>query len=260
MSLLPAKPLRFLFLLFSSCFFISHAAAQDSTPPPQSQRSVSFSTMLPNVVSDQGKIWTTPVQLRRRRTWIPVAAVLGTAAALIAADPHITPYFRRTTDFSTFNRVMSSNHTAAGMIAVPVALLAFGEIEHNSKATGTALLAAEAVADSWVVGTVLKDAFMRARPSEILPNGNFSDSWFEHRTSLINPNGGMPSGHTLYAFAVATVIARRYGNHRWVPYVSYGLAAAVGLSRVTGSAHFVSDAFVGGVLGYSIGRFAVLRQ
>jgi membrane-associated phospholipid phosphatase len=42
--------------------------------------------------------------------------------------------------------------------------------------------------------------------------------------------------------------------------VSYGLAAAVGLSRITGSEHFVSDVFVGGVLGYSIGRFAVLRQ
>ncbi len=216
--------------------------------------------MLPNIAADQGKIWTSPVRLRRGRTWIPVAAVLGTAAALIATDPHTTPYFRRTADFSGFNRAMSSSHTAAGIIAVPAAFFAYGELGHSSKATGTALLAVEAVADSWVVGTVLKDVFMRGRPSEILPNGNFSDSWFEHRTSLINPNGGMPSGHTLYAFAVATVVARRYGNHRWVPYVSYGLAAAVGLSRITGSEHFVSDVFVGGVLGYSIGRFAVLRQ
>jgi membrane-associated phospholipid phosphatase len=216
--------------------------------------------MLPNIASDQGRIWTSPVQLSSKRTWIPVAAVLGTAAALIAADPQIAPHFRRTSDFSSFNRVMSSSHTAVGFIAVPAALFAFGELGHDSKATSTALLAAEAMADSWVVGTALKDVFMRARPNEILPHGNFSDSWFEHRTSLIVPNGGMPSGHTLYAFAVATVVARRYGNHRWVPYVSYGLAAAVGLSRVTLSAHFVSDVFIGGVLGYSISRFAVLRQ
>jgi len=247
-------------LTFFTASFIPRAAAQDPTPSRQYQRSVSLSTMFPNIASDQGKIWTSPVHLSRKRTWIPVAAVLGTTAALIAADPHITPWFRRTADFSSFNRVMSSSHTTAGMIAVPAAFLAFGELGHDSRATGTALLAAEAVADSWVVGTVLKYVFMRARPSEILPDGNFSDSWFEHRPSLINPNGGMPSGHTLYAFAIATVVARRYGNHRWVPYVSYGLAAAVGLSRITGSAHFVSDAFVGGVLGYSIGRFAVLRQ
>jgi membrane-associated phospholipid phosphatase len=55
-------------------------------------------------------------------------------------------------------------------------------------------------------------------------------------------------------------VARRYGNHRWVPFVSQGLASAVALSRVTGSAHFFSDVFVGGVLGYSISRFAALGQ
>ena len=214
--------------------------------------------MIPNVVEDQGRIWRSPAELRHKRNWITPAVVLGTAAALIAADPHDTEYFRRTSDFSGFNKAMTSNHTAAGIIAAPAALFAIGAIAHNRKATSTALLTAEAVADSWVVGTVLKDAFMRARPSQIAPNGNFSDSWFEHRSSFINPNGGMPSGHTLYAFAVATVVARRYGNHRWVPLVSYGLASAVALSRITGSSHFPSDVFVGGVLGYSIGRFAVL--
>ena len=59
---------------------------------------------------------------------------------------------------------------------------------------------------------------------------------------------------------MATVIARRYGKqHRWVPYVSYGLATLVGLSRVTTLAHFPSDVFLGGALGYSVSRFAVLR-
>ncbi len=216
--------------------------------------------MIPNIIEDQGRIWRSPAELRHKRNWIPLAAVLGTAAALIATDPHDTGYFRRTPDLSGFNKAITSNRTAAGIIAVPAALFAVGAVAHDRKATGTALLAAEAVADSWVVGTVLKDAFMRARPSQIAPNGNFSDSWFEHRSSFINPNGGMPSGHTLYAFAVATIVARRYGNHRWVPFVSYGLAAAVALSRVTGSSHFMSDVFVGGVLGYSISRFAVLGQ
>jgi membrane-associated phospholipid phosphatase len=62
------------------------------------------------------------------------------------------------------------------------------------------------------------------------------------------------------AFSLATVVARRYGKHRWVPYTAYGLAALVGFSRITLSAHFLSDVFMGGALGYSISRFAVLRQ
>lgn len=224
------------------------------------QRPVSFGALIPNIAEDQGSIWRSPAQLKRKRVWIPVAAVLGTAAALIAADPHDAPYFRRTSEFNGYSHAMTSTVTAAGIAAAPGALLAFGFLDHNSKATNTALLTAEALADSWVVGTALKDAFMRQRPSQTPLNGNFSDTWFEHRTSLIDPNGGMPSGHTLYAFTVATVVARRYGNHKWVPYVSYGLATAVALSRVTGTEHFISDVFVGGVLGYSIGRFAALRQ
>ena len=70
----------------------------------------------------------------------------------------------------------------------------------------------------------------------------------------------MPSGHTIAAFSIATVVARRYRKHRWVPFVAYGLAGVVGFSRMTLSAHFASDVFMGASLGYSISRFAVLRQ
>jgi membrane-associated phospholipid phosphatase len=38
------------------------------------------------------------------------------------------------------------------------------------------------------------------------------------------------------------------------------MAALVGFSRLSLSAHFLSDVFMGGALGYSISRFAVLRQ
>jgi membrane-associated phospholipid phosphatase len=45
-----------------------------------------------------------------------------------------------------------------------------------------------------------------------------------------------------------------------VPIVAYTAAATVGFSRLTLNAHYLSDVFVGGALGYSISRFAVLRQ
>jgi membrane-associated phospholipid phosphatase len=94
----------------------------------------------------------------------------------------------------------------------------------------------------------------------ISPTSNFSDTCFERHGSLLSSNRGMPSGHAIAAFSVATIMARRYGSHRWVPDVSYGVAALVGFSRLTLSAHFASDVFVGGALGYSVIRFAVLQQ
>jgi membrane-associated phospholipid phosphatase len=128
----------------------------------------------------------------------------------------------------------------------------------DSKMQRTALLAGEAMADTALVQTVLKDATMRLRPVSYPASGWFKTS--SSPTSYIRGNGSFPSGHSMVAFAVATIIARRYGNHRWVPFAAYGLASVVGFSRLTLNVHYLSDVFMGGALGYSISRFTVLRQ
>lgn len=124
----------------------------------------------------------------------------------------------------------------------------------------TALFAGEAVVDAEVLTTVLKDSTRRLRPADVPMHGNYWDTWFESGGSFVGGKGSFPSGHTIAAFAIATVVARRYGNRRWVPYVSYGLATVVGFSRLTLSSHFATDVFMGAALGYSTSRFAVLRQ
>jgi membrane-associated phospholipid phosphatase len=123
----------------------------------------------------------------------------------------------------------------------------------------TALLAGEAVADSEIVATVLKGISSRARPSAFTTHSNYWDSWFESKGSKVSGAGSFPSGHTIAAFSIATVVAHRYRNHRWVPYLAYGGATAIAFSRLSLSAHFASDVFVGAALGYSISRFAVLQ-
>jgi membrane-associated phospholipid phosphatase len=74
-------------------------------------------------------------------------------------------------------------------------------------------------------------------------------------------NGGsFPSGHSASAFAVATVISERYREHRWIPWVAYGAAAFLSLSRLPSQAHFPSDIFIGAALGYSFSHFVVMRR
>jgi membrane-associated phospholipid phosphatase len=142
----------------------------------------------------------------------------------------------------------------------PASLYVIGLVRKDSKMEQTALFAGEAVADAEILTTVLKDATKRVRPAAFPAQGNLYDSWFESSGSLLRGNGSFPSGHSIAAFSVATVVARRYGNHRWVPYAAYGMAAVVGFSRLSLSAHFLSDVFMGGALGYSISRFTVLQQ
>jgi membrane-associated phospholipid phosphatase len=235
------------------------APSPASQPPPVVDRPVSWKLLLPNLISDQERIWSYPARLVQGQNWIPTAAVLGTTAGLLALDPTDAAYFRRTTTFQGFNNIFTSNATVIATIATPISLYAIGLIRRDSKMQRTALLAGEALADAEILTTVLKDATGRVRPAAIPAKGNFSDSWFESSGSRLRGAGSFPSGHTIAAFSIATVIARRYGNHRWVPYAAYGMAALVGFSRLSLSAHFLSDVFMGGALGYSISRFTVLR-
>ena len=230
-------------------------------PQAQTDRPISWTKLIPNLASDQKQIWTFPTKLRKRKVWIPAAAIVGVTAGLVALDPKTASYFRRTSSFDGFNSAFSGNATSMGILVAPLSIYAVGLIRKDSKMQGTALLAGEAVANAEILTTVMKDIDRRLRPSDIAPNGDFSDSWFQDNKRYLRSNGSFPSGHTIAAFSVATIIARRYGTrHRWVPYVAYGSAALVGFSRMTVSAHFPSDVFIGAALGYSISRFTVLRE
>jgi len=244
--------------------FVTMAAlpclAQTLPPDQGADRNVSWSTLVPNLASDEKAIWLSPLKLKQRKYWLPTAVVLGVTAGLIALDPVEGHYFRNSSSYSGFNRVFSGNATALGMLIAPVSLYAIGLVGKDSKMKTTALLAGEAAVDSEILATVMKDADHRLRPIAVPARGNYSDTWFEDSTGPLMGHGSFPSGHSIAAFSIATVIARRYRNDRWVPFVAYGGATLVGFSRLTLSAHFASDVFVGGVLGYSISRFAVLHE
>jgi membrane-associated phospholipid phosphatase len=276
MNTKPLPPALFLLALLLLALWTAGSAAAQGTPPvppdPSAgappaplpaapyQRPISWKRLVPNLASDQKKIWLFPVRLAHGHDWIPTAAVVGATVGLVALDPLDARYFRRTTSFSGFNRIFTGTATFDAIIAAPVVLYTAGLVRKDSKMRGTALLAAEALGDTYIVTTAMKDVDRRLQPSAIAPTGNFSHSWFADNSRYGLSDGSFPSGHTIAAFSVATVVARRYGNHRWVPYVAYPLAALVGFSRLTLSAHFLSDVFMGGALGYTISRFTVLRQ
>jgi membrane-associated phospholipid phosphatase len=231
--------------------------AQAAQTPP-AERDVSWRQLPTNVFHDQKDIWLFPTKLGQGRHWLPTAIVVGATAGLLAADAHDAPYFRRTASFADFNRTFSGKATNLGIFLVPTSFYAIGLIRKDSYGQKTALLAGEAITDSVILSSVMKAASRRLRPSEIAPYGDFSDTFFRRQGSAFSRS--FPSGHTITAFSVATVFAQRYRNHRWVPWVAYGTAGAIGFSRITLQAHFPADVFLGAALGYSISRFAVLRH
>ncbi len=221
---------------------------------------INWRSIVPDIYRDQKTIWTFPVRLAHGHDWKPALGFTLALGTLIALDPHDSPYFRNNPAFAGFNRDLSARNATLGIVLVPSAFYAVGLMRKDSYAMNTSVMAGEALADSEILAWVLKNAWGRSRPSSIPKGGNYSDTWFENYQPPLLGEEGFPSGHTIAAFSVATVFARRYGNHRWVPWVAYGAATAVGFSRVSLQAHFPSDVFAGAVFGYVISRYVVLRR
>ena len=222
-------------------------------------RSVSLRQLPGNLLADQKDIWLFPTKLVKGEHIWPTIAIVGITSGFVASDPYSAPPFRNTTSFSGFNRVLSSTNTGAFIAAVPAAMYAIGWARKDSYAQETALLAGEAFADGFLIDLPFKAITGRREPISYTGNGPYSDSFFNGTHNPLH-SGGFYSVHSMGAMAVATVIARRYRSHRWVPFVAYGLAGAISFSRITRSDHFPGDVFFGGAMGFVIARYAVLPQ
>ena len=98
--------------------------------------------------------------------------------------------------------------------------------------------------DSAIVVTALKEITQRRRPLAAKGRGDFFDG-----------GSSFPSGHSIEAWSLATVIANEYHDRPLVQIAAYGIAGAVSVARFTGQQHYLSDVLVGSAMGYGIGRY-----
>jgi membrane-associated phospholipid phosphatase len=236
----------------------SHVKAEIKHGERQAERETTWREVPKDFLQDQKAIWTFPLQLAKGRHWAPTIGVTVGTAGLLVADPHVMPYFRtHSRNLDDLNDVFDSTITSAEVIAVPASLLAAGYARHDRYQISTALFAGEAYADSAVVDLAMKAVTRRKRPSDVPPGASFNDTFFSGGKSPFK-GSSFPSGHAAGVFSVATVVATRYSNHRWVPWLAYSFATAITFSRISTLSHFPSDAFLGAALGYTITRYTVL--
>jgi undecaprenyl-diphosphatase len=146
-----------------------------------------------------------------------------------------------TTTSDRYVSVLSDLGEGLGWVAGGITLAILGG--SKGRRAGAATAAASLVA-TYVVQTRVKPIFRRVRP--------FVNR--EARVVGVRPaDHSFPSGHTASSFAAATALAFFYP--RAAP-LAYGVASAVGVSRVHLGVHFPSDAAVGGVIGIAIGTLS----
>jgi len=231
-------------VLFAVLFSVVGAQAQTASPTPTPTPSPSLEKdFFKNILRDQKAIWTAPLHVHSRDARFLMPLAVGTAA-LIATDQQTGDEIAESNRPLNASRFVSYGGSIYGVAAVAGAFYLVGRAEHNTRARETGVLGAEALIDSTIVSTAVKGISQRTRPTGGVSRSDF----FDGGTSF-------PSGHSIEAWSLATVIAHEYHDRLAVQIAAYGVASAVSISRFTGRNHYLSDVLVGSALGYGIGRY-----
>jgi membrane-associated phospholipid phosphatase len=232
-------------VLFSGSFNTqaqTPVASPSPTPPPAATPSLE-KQFFKNILRDQKAIWTSPLHLRGRDARWLAPLGLGTVA-LIATDRSTGDEIAESRQQLNASRIVSYAGSGYGVGGVALTFYLVGRATNDDRARETGLLGAEALIDSAIVVTGIKEVAQRRRPLAASGRADFFDG-----------GSSFPSGHSIAAWSLATVIANEYHDRRLVQVAVYGIAGAVSLSRFTGEQHYLSDVLVGSALGYGIGRY-----
>lgn len=206
-------------------------------------------TRIPKYVwKDQKAIWSSPFHTSKANAkWWFVFG--GAAGALIAADKNIVKGLPTSgTDVSVSNWA-SRVGSAYSVIPMSAAFYLLGTHNNDTRLRETGLIGFETLIDTNLAVQAFKLTADRARPYEGNGSGRFEDS------ALSRWDTSFPSGHSIDAWAMASVVAHEYRHKKIVPILAYALAATVSVARVGARQHFPSDVLVGGGMGWFIGDY-----
>lgn len=188
------------------------------------------------------------------KDWLKAGIAGGTFFLLYTQDEQILNFFQR-------NRTQTTDDLSKyffdplgyGFYTMPVlgGLYLYAEIDGRPLMKDFALQGIKVYVVSAALTQMIKQLTHRHRPHQDHPpdptnwDGPFSDL---HYTSF-------PSGHTVAAFATATFFSEYFKEKKWVPWLAYGLAGGVGLSRINDNEHWATDVFAGAMLGHFMAKF-----
>jgi membrane-associated phospholipid phosphatase len=226
---------------------------------------------IPSFYFNFGEQVTAPFKFKTKQ-W----AILGSSVVITAVLLHFD------NDIDKWARVQKQNHnwvnksspviTQFGNIYGITTVASVGLLSaafKKEKGVQTSLLASQALITSGFWVQIIKHITGREDPSASYiyskkPGGQWWGPFVQYDQDLpvyksVSSFDAFPSGHTAAAFSIATVFASQYKDSKVIPVLSYSMATLVGVSRLTEHAHWASDVFVGGLIGYVCGKQVVNR-
>ena len=233
-----------LIVLLSTAFAGRAQTPSEPSPSPTPSATPSLEReFFKNILRDQETIWTAPFHVHRNDAKWMVPFGIG-SMALISTDRISGDEIAEFDRGVKASRIISYGGSTYSGGAIAATFYLVGRTKHDARARETGLLGAESMIDSLFVVQGLKEITQRARPLAGRERSEFFDG-----------GNSFPSGHSIQAWSLATIVAKEYGDHPLVQMAAYGAATTVSFSRFTGQKHYLSDVVVGSALGYGIGQY-----
>lgn len=182
--------------------------------------------------------------------WLVAGSVAAATAASVAwFDKPVSDFFFDNQD-KTVDKILTQMEPMGNKypIAAVLGFALHGVVKKNNYSVETSLVMAQSMIFNTIAVQSVKRLAGRSRPDS---------SWGADPHNWQGPGNGLSfySGHTSTAFAAASVVAWRYRDTKWVPWVAYGMATLGGMQRVYHNRHWMSDALFGACTGTAIGLF-----
>ncbi|MCJ7580876.1 MAG: phosphatase PAP2 family protein [Candidatus Aminicenantes bacterium] len=233
------------FLILTLVFISSTGYLQGETFPLKNKLNLNY---LKQFGRDAVSVVSSPLHWKGRN-FFTLAAVVGTGALCFLTDQNIKRWVD-SNNAGIFDDIWESiTNTGNGVFlgGLLASHYIVGEIFKLDNMRKIALLGVESFVISGVLVGLLKYSIGRARPYTGESRASF------HPFSSASSYYSFPSGHATSAFSVATVIAE-HSKEFLVDLAAYGMATLVAMSRIQKNKHWVSDVFIGSVLGFLIGK------
>jgi membrane-associated phospholipid phosphatase len=224
---------------------------------------------LPSLLTNFAEQASAPFHFNKRQ-WLITGASVGITAVLLHFDNNIDEWARVQKQKHRWVNKSSPVITNFGSIYGISTVAVVGVVSavfKNQKGVETSLLASQALITSGAWVQLIKHMTGREDPSASyiyskIPGGQWWGPFAQYDQDLpiyksVSSFDAFPSGHTAAAFSMATVFALQYSDTKIIPILSYSAATLVGISRLTEHAHWASDVFVGGLIGYVCGKQVV---
>lgn len=204
-------------------------------------------------LTDSKAIVTSPFRWKQK-DWIKFGVITSSVAATVLADQSVADFSQkyRSTELDYLSNNFLEPFDAEYSAMLMGGFMGHGLLFRNTKSVSTGLLLAESYSLAMIFVRIPKNLIGRKRP----------DAWpLSTPSDWDGPFHGVsfPSGHTTASFAIASVIANQYRDHKWVPVTAYSIATLAGLSRIYENRHWLSDVVAGAAIGTLVGNLVSHR-